>query len=146
MSDTLLSESKSTSDLEQAPEDFLRVKPLRATLSKTCFDLASELPPMMRHWPKLTRMGLGRKLEDHVFTLLDSSVFVSNPTEATQTKMQILQNMSTRADSVLVYLRLGLDMKDIDSKRYRRLADTTMDIGRQVGGLKKHLAKASGHV
>ena len=44
---------------------FEELKPLKANLSKACFDLAAELPTIMRHWPKPTRAGLGRRLEDH---------------------------------------------------------------------------------
>jgi hypothetical protein len=54
--------------------------------------------------------------------------------------------MSHRTDSILVYLRLGLQTRDIDTKRYRQLSDLTVEIGQQVGGLGKFLKKSSASV
>ena len=34
------------------------VKPLEANLNKACYEIAGELPAMIRHWPKFSRMGL----------------------------------------------------------------------------------------
>ena len=101
---------------------------------------------MIRHWPRISRMGIGRRLEDHVYSLLDAAIKVSNPIESQAEKVKILGSMSSRTDCVLVYLRLGLESQDIDQKRYRRLADHVVGIGRQVGGLKKHIAKMSMNV
>lgn len=119
------------------------VKPLKASLSKACFDLAADLPAMMRHWPKTTRMGLGRKLEEHTYQLLDSAVVVSNLIVKTETKLNTLQDMSSGTDIVLVYLRLAYFGKGIDGKRYQRMSTQVVDIGKQVGGLKRYLSKGT---
>ena len=119
------------------------IKPLKANISRACFELAMELPLMMRHWPRLTRMGLGRKLEEHVYQLLDAAVSISNPIIPTASKVRHLEQMSTGSDAVLVYLRLGYKGQEIDGRLYQRLAKHTVAIGKQVGGLRKYLATAA---
>lgn len=123
------------------PIDVEPVKPLKADLSKACFDLAGELPLMMRNWSKITRMGLGRKLEEHTYKLLDYAVMVSNPSLNQQVKISTLEAMSSGSDAVLVYLRLGYQGKEIDGKRYQRLSTQVVAIGKQVGGLRKYLER-----
>lgn len=117
------------------------VKPLSGDLTKACFDLAGALPVLMQHWPKLTRMGLGRKLEEHTYQLLDAAVVVSNPSVHHATKVRTLEAMSSGSDAVLVYLRLGYQGQAIDGKRYQRLASQVVTIGKQVGGLRKYLER-----
>jgi hypothetical protein len=125
----------------EKPIDVEPIKPLKADLSKACFDLAGDLPMMMRNWSKITRMGLGRKLEEHTYKLLDSAVVVSNPSVTQQVKLSTLEAMSSGSDAVLVYLRLGYQGKEIDGKRYQRLSTQVVAIGKQVGGLRKYLER-----
>jgi hypothetical protein len=121
-------------------EDFPdKIKPLKAQLSKACFDLASELPVVMRHWPKLTRVGLGRRVEETTYHLLESAVIVSNPSCDPSTKRSTLRDMSSRSDILLVYLRMAYVRKELAPERYKRLFEQVIGIGKQVGGLGKFL-------
>lgn len=117
------------------------VKPLKADLAKACYELTCELPILMKNWPKSSRMGLGRKLEEHIYRLLDTAVFVGSPTVHNSDKIESLKIMGAGADAVLVYLRLGHHSKEIDVKRYQRLSTHVVSIGNQVGGLKKYLER-----
>lgn len=121
--------------------EFEPVRALKGDLSKACFELAMELPKLMLNCSKLTRMGIGRKLEQHIYQLLDDAVAVSNPRLTLHKKRQVLENMSTASDSVLVYLRLAVMSQDIDSKRYQRLSSQLVAIGKQIGGLCKYLER-----
>jgi hypothetical protein len=110
---------------KNAPDNAIEVeavKPLKGDLSKACFDLAGELPRMMQNWPKMTRMGLGRKLEEHTYRLLDSAVVVSNPSVDQRVKIATLESMSSGSDAVLVYLRLGHKSEAIAPKLYSKLS------------------------
>lgn len=120
-------------------EKFLPVKPLRANLTKACFDLAAELSPMLRHWPKVQRQCLGRRLENQVFDLLEHSVMVTNPTLPSARKRECLGEMSSETDKTLVLLRLAKHEQCLGEDRYLRLSRQVIDIGRQVGGLGKFL-------
>ena len=123
------------------PHSIPPVKPLKADLAKACYELTCELPILMQNWPKSTRMGLGRKLEEHIYRLLDTAVFVGSPTVHDTEKIESLKIMGAGADAVLVYLRLGHHTKEIDVKRYQRLSSLVVSIGNQVGGLKRYLEK-----
>jgi hypothetical protein len=116
-----------------------RIKPLKANLSKACFDFITELPTVMRHWPKLTRMGLGKRLEEKAYHLLESAVIVSNPSSDSSTKRRTLKDMSNCSDILLVYLRLAYIRKELAPERYKRLFEQVIAIGKQVGGLGKFL-------
>jgi len=119
----------------------IKVKPLRADISKACFDLAVEIPPLMQHWPKTSRMGLGRRLEEQVFYLLEGAVRISNPVLANHTKRAETESMSTACDVVLIYLRLARTLKILSANHYTRLAESVTVIGKQVGGLRKYFDK-----
>jgi hypothetical protein len=89
-------------------------------------------------------MGLGRKLEEHTYRLLDSAVIISNPSVTPVQKQAALDDMSNGSDRVLVYLRLAFTTKELDGKRYQILSGKVLAIGRQVGGLKKYFDRRSG--
>jgi hypothetical protein len=142
-----MEQSQGTAANHQAtkPKQTDEIRPLKAHLSKACFDFAAEIPGVMQNWPKPTRMGLGRRLEENVYGLLEDTITITNPTLSNAEKQQKIQEMSSLCDIILVYLRLARVKETIPIKKYSELSEKIVAIGKQIGGFKRYLKHEAKH-
>lgn len=90
-----------------------------------------------RHLPKLERYTLWKRIEDILIECTETIVKTRFVQERGQ-KMILLTTLSANTDVLKMLVRLALDVKCIDQKKYLFLEEKLLSIGRMVGGWIKY--------
>lgn len=90
-----------------------------------------------RHLPKLERYTLWRRMEDILIECIETIVKTRFVQEK-GAKMGLLTNLSANTDVMKMLIRLALETKCIDQKKYPALEEKLLSIGRMVGGWIKY--------
>lgn len=86
----------------------------------------------MLHLPRLTRYTLALKIDD-MFTDAIDLCLIAGYTNRNQ-KVPVLQQLSTKIDSLKFFLKLLWEMQLIDHQIYGQLGAPLAEIGKKIGG------------
>lgn len=89
------------------------------------------------HLPRLSRYTLGAKI-DTLFGETIELIFSASYANREQ-KKGIIQRASAKLDALKFFLRVAWELKTIDNKRYVRLSEPLVEIGRMLGGWRRWL-------
>lgn len=88
-------------------------------------------------FPRLSRFTLGIKI-DTVFTETIELLFLAGYTSKPQ-KLLIVQRAATKLDALKFFLNIAWELKALDNKKYIRLSEPLVEVGKMLGGWRKQL-------
>jgi hypothetical protein len=94
------------------------------------YDLALELYPAVRGFPKSQQYLLGRRLEEAALDVL-CGLIAANKTRRKQAR---LRAVDAELEKLRLLVRLSCDLRFLGPKRYARLAERIDEVGRMLGG------------
>ncbi|MBN1258418.1 four helix bundle protein [Candidatus Peregrinibacteria bacterium] len=89
------------------------------------------------HLPKTARYGLGSKI-DNFFLETIEFILISANSQATE-KAVFLGKASGKLDLLKFFLQIAWEIKALDNKKYLRLSECLVEIGRMLGGWIKQM-------
>ena len=93
----------------------------------------------VKNFPKDFRYTLGGKI-DNFFTEIIECLFLASRL-ASEQKLPYLQRASSKLDLLKFFLQLSWECKALESKKYIEISEHLEQIGRQVGGWLKDVAR-----
>lgn len=93
----------------------------------------------LNHLPRLSRYTLGERIDSLFGDLLELTLKAGySPKE---NKLAIINQAAIKLDALKFFLQIAWEMKVIDTKKYSRLAEPLVEIGKMLGGWRKHFIK-----
>ncbi|OGE95276.1 MAG: hypothetical protein A3H72_00930 [Candidatus Doudnabacteria bacterium RIFCSPLOWO2_02_FULL_48_8] len=89
--------------------------------------------------PRLIRYSLGEKISSLFIDILELLLIAGYSDK--QNKLPILQKASIKLDLLKYFLQTAFELKAIDNNKLAALAVPLADVGRQLGGWLRDLAK-----
>lgn len=96
------------------------------------YDFYKLLHQYVNLFPKSEKYTLGRKLKDislEILELIIQAGYISK-----EQKTQVLNRASVKLDLLKILIRLSLDIKALDNKKYLKLQSYLQEIGKMLGG------------
>ena len=90
-----------------------------------------------RDFPKVERLGIGNKIEQHFLTVLEFSF--TSAYLPPHHKVVVLAKAISRMDVLKFFMQLAWEAKLIPTEKYTELSEKLGEIGRMLGGWKKGL-------
>lgn len=90
----------------------------------------------LQHLPRLSRFSIGTKI-DALFTELIQAILCAGYAQRSQ-KAILIEKASVTFDTLKFFLRLAWDMKLMDHKKFALLSPPMNEIGKMLGGWRKH--------
>lgn len=91
----------------------------------------------IKHFPKTSRYTLGGKIDENFLKLLEN-IFRATYSDD---KSLLLEEANIKLDIIKFYLRISWETKALDNKKYILLSEQLDEVGRMLGGWKKHSQK-----
>jgi hypothetical protein len=113
------------------------VQQLDVPIIQKTYELYKTMHGYQKSIPKLERFTLWQKCENAALAVLEGLIqagYLSPDRRA-----DLLTRVSAHVDMLRVFLRLALDTKAIDQKKYIALQAITDEIGRMLGGWLKSI-------
>lgn len=104
------------------------------------YDLALELIPAVRSFPRSQQFMLGQRIQDTVLDVLTGLVAANTA----RRKDERLAGVDADVEKLRLLVRLAFDLKFIGVKRYGMLAGRIDELGRMLGGWMKWSRKDGG--
>ncbi|MCX6786942.1 MAG: four helix bundle protein [Candidatus Kaiserbacteria bacterium] len=89
------------------------------------------------HFPKANRFTLGSKIDD-IFLHAIEYCFLASYIAHIE-KILLVDRCIARVDLLKLLLQLAWEMQALDTKKYTRLLEYLMEVGRMLGGWRKQL-------
>jgi len=96
------------------------------------FDFYKQLHLWIHLFPKVERFSLGVKLEDSALELLEG--FLNANQLPNSLKRNALNSLSAKLNMLRLLIRLALETRCIDEKKYLTLQSLLQEIGKMLGG------------
>ena len=98
---------------------------------KIC-DFYKLLSQLLLSFPKSKRYTLGQRIDQ--ISLATIELVITAGYTPREQKLALLQKTSIKIDLLKILLRLSLETKCIDNKKYQLIANHLVEIGKMVGG------------
>lgn len=92
---------------------------------------------ILNHFPRLSRFTLGAKI-DALFLETVELILLAGYSPKHQ-KLTIVLRAGTKLDALKFFLQVGWELKVMDNKRYARLSEPLIEVGKMLGGWRKQL-------
>jgi hypothetical protein len=96
------------------------------------FNFYCQLHVWIHLFPKVERFSLGARLEDSALELLEGLLHVNQLPSSL--KKNALVALSAKLDVMKMLVRLALETKCVDDKKYLTLQSFLQEIGKMLGG------------
>jgi len=113
------------------------VQQLDIPIVQKTYDLYRTLHDFQKTIPKMDRYTLWQKSENAALSILEGLLMVGYLQQ--EKRPDKLIQVSSQVDLLRVFLRLSLDVKAINQKKYIALQQALDEIGRMLGGWMKSL-------
>ena len=110
---------------------------LEIPIFKKTYDFYKEFYIFELDFPKKDRYTLGQRCEDHLLEVLEGIKLAAQTGKSG--KLEILKDVSAKLDLLKVFMRLALDVKALNDKRYVICLNHLQEIGRMLGGWMKSI-------
>ncbi len=87
--------------------------------------------------PRMTKYTLGSRIDGLFGDLIENLSAAGYAIK--ENKISFLNSASVNLDLVKLFLRLAWEIKALDHKKYAAVSEPINDIGRMLGGWRKHL-------
>ena len=114
------------------PDDFKSIPILRSTV-----DAYKLWHGFLSAMPRMTKYTLGARIDGlfvDLITNLSSAEYAKK-----ENKMEHIDSACVNLDLVKLFLRVAWEIKALDHKKYAAISAPISDIGRMLGGWRKHL-------
>ena len=115
------------------PQDFTLDIPIFAKLH----DFYKNLSQTLTNFPKDKRFTLGNKLDHLTLEIIESVIAAGY--SAREQKYNHLEKAQLHLEITKILIRLALDTKVLDNRKYIQLQQTLLEIGKMLGGWKRSL-------
>ena len=102
------------------------------------YDFIKWYVPVLNRLPRNYRLGLGTRIINHLYDLLENLI---RARFSTSEKLEILQNLNIKLDVIRHQTRLVSDFELISSDRYKHINKQIDGIGSDLGGWVKKLSE-----
>lgn len=90
------------------------------------------------HFPRLSRYTLGTKI-DALFLETIELILLAGYARRSQ-KLTVVERASSKLDTLKFFLRVAWEIKSIDHKKYAKLSEPLLEVGKMLGGWRKQIA------
>lgn len=94
------------------------------------YDLILWFVPIVNKFPKDHKFTLGDRLTNNLYDLLDGLLTA----RYRKRKLELLEELNGRLDVIRHQVRLCLDLKLMDGKRFQHASGRLLEIGKELGG------------
>jgi hypothetical protein len=119
------------------PHSFAGTFTLEIPIFKKTYDFFKEVYVFELDFPKKDRYTLGQRCENHLLEVLEGIMIAAQSPR--DEKLEILKRVSNKLDLLKVFVRLALDVKSLNDKRYIICLNYLEEIGRMLGGWMKSI-------
>ena len=102
------------------------------------YDFIKWYVPVLNRLPRNYRLGLGTRIINHLYDLLENLI---RARFSTSEKLEILQSLNIKLDIIRYQTRLLLDFELISSDRYKYINIQINGIGSDLGSWTKNLSE-----
>jgi len=121
-----------TSMLPPPPTDFKQIPILRSAI-----DAYKLWHGFLNAMPRMTKYTLGARIDGLFGSLIEN--LSATGFAKKENKMTHLDFASVNLDLIKLFLRVAWEIKALDHKKYAAISVPINDIGRMLGGWRKHL-------
>jgi len=91
----------------------------------------------LENFPRLSRFTLGSRI-DGLFLETVELILLAGYSAKTQ-KLTIVLRAGTKLDALKFFLKIAWELKALDNKKYIRLSEPLVEVGKMLGGWRKQL-------
>lgn len=93
--------------------------------------------------PRTEKFNIGNEYKVSMYTMLSNTIYINKIVNNTElkSKLEYLNKIDTELVLERIYLRLMLENKWLDEKKFKVAIELIYEIGKIVGGLIKYYAK-----
>lgn len=103
------------------------------------YDLMLWTAGRLEKFPRAQRFGLGRRIEEKLFDLLDLLLAA----KYSRDKLQTLQHAALRVEQLRFLFRAGNDLRIVAANSHRHACRLLDEIGREIGGWRRQIERRS---
>ncbi|MFA6047870.1 MAG: diversity-generating retroelement protein Avd [Parcubacteria group bacterium] len=104
---------------------------------KKVYELYKSFYSYSKLFPKKDKYTLGSKCEMYIIETLE--LLLAAGSASKPEKIAYIRKANIKFDTLKIFIRLGNDIKMLDSKKYLALQKQIQEIGRMIGGWQKSL-------
>lgn len=99
---------------------------------KKTIDLYKEFYGYLKTFPRKDQYVLGKHCEDGILIFMELILYAAGLKKTK--KLKILEEASSKLDTLKVLFRIAWEMQMLDNKKYLSLEGKLQEIGRMIGG------------
>ncbi|MEK7570445.1 MAG: four helix bundle protein [Patescibacteria group bacterium] len=91
----------------------------------------------LQHFPRLSRFTLGAKIDGLYCDTLELSLLAGYAQR--EHKAALVDRATSKLDALKFFLQVAWELRAVDTKKYSRLSEPLLEVGKMLGGWRKQL-------
>jgi len=108
-------------------------------LTHKVYGLYKNFQEFSKLFPKSEKHTLGQKIENLILEILENGFLAADSPK--QEKIPLLKTMSVKTHLLKTLLRLTLEIRIMDNKKYIILQEQLQEVGKMIGGWLRYLQR-----